>query len=53
MRPGRIHVKRAPKYNRFFFSFSKLLVAVFRPVSVEELVSVEDGPYARFARYGT
>ena len=35
-----------------FFSFSKLLVVVLGPVSVEELVSVEDAFSARFARYG-
>ena len=34
------------------FSFYKLLVVVLEPVSVEELVSVEDAPSARFARYG-
>ena len=34
------------------FSFSKLLVVVLGPDSVEELVSVEDAPSARFARYG-
>ena len=34
------------------FSFSKLLAVVLRLVSVEELVSVEDAPYARFALYG-
>ena len=34
------------------FSFSKLLVVVLGPISVEELVSVEDAPSARFARYG-
>ena len=35
-----------------FFSISKLLVVVLGPVSVEELVSVEDASSARFARYG-
>ena len=35
----------------FFISFSKLLVVVLGPVSVE-LVSVEDTPSAFFARYG-
>ena len=34
------------------FSFLKLLVAVLVLVSVEELVSVEGAPSARFARYG-
>ena len=34
------------------FSFSKLLVVVLGPVSVEELVSVEVAPSTRFARYG-
>ena len=34
------------------FSFSKLLVAVLVLVSVEGLVSVEDAPSTRFARYG-
>ena len=33
------------------FSFSKLLVVVLGPVSVEELVSVEDASFARFACY--
>ena len=33
------------------FSCSKLLVVVSRPVSVKELVSVEDAPCVRFARY--
>ena len=49
--PGRIHVKIAAKLNHFFL-FSKLLVAVLGPVSVEELVSVENTPSARFAHYG-
>ena len=35
-----------------FFSFAKLLVVVLGPVGVEELVSVEDAPSTRFARYG-
>ena len=35
-----------------FFSVSKLLVVVSGPVDVEELVSVEGAPSARFARYG-
>ena len=30
------------------FSFSKLLVVVFRPVSVEEMVSVEDAASTRY-----
>ena len=34
----------APKFSQIFFSFSKLLVAVLGPVSVEELVSVENAP---------
>ena len=34
------------------FFFLKLLVVVFGPASFEELVSVEDEPSARFARYG-
>ena len=38
--------------NQFFFSFSKVLVVVLGSVSVEELVSVEDAPSTRFARYG-
>ena len=38
-------------FNHFFL-FSKLLVVVLGPVSVEELVSVEDAPSARFALYG-
>ena len=45
----------APAVSQIFkqlFSFSKLLVVVLGPVSVEELVSVEDAPSARFARYG-
>ena len=41
----------APKFRQLF-SFSKLLVVVLGPVSVEELVSVKDAPSARFARYG-
>ena len=35
-----------------FFSFSKLLVVVLGPVSIEGLVSVEDASSVRFARYG-
>ena len=35
-----------------FFSFSKLLVVVLGPDSVEELVSIEDTHTARFAPYG-
>ena len=38
-------------FNKLF-SFSKLLVVVFGPVSVEELVNVEDAPSARFPSYG-
>ena len=34
------------------FSFSKLLVVVLGPFSVEELVSVEDAPSAVFAGFG-
>ena len=34
------------------FSFSKLLVVVLGPISVEELVSVEDAPPDRFVRDG-
>ena len=34
--------------NQCFFSFSKLLVDVLGPVSVEELVSVEDATSARY-----
>ena len=49
--PGCAHVRSEPIFNQLFF-ISKLLVAVLGPVSVEELVSVEDAPSARFARYG-
>ena len=35
-----------------FFSFPKLLVDVLGPVSVEELVCIEDAPSARFTGYG-
>ena len=38
-------------FNQLFFSFSKLMVVVLGPVSVEKLVSVEDAPSTRFARY--
>ena len=34
-----------PKFSQFF-SFSKLLVVVLGPVSVDELVSVENAPSA-------
>ena len=34
------------------FSFSKLLVVVLGPISVEELVSVGDAPSTCSARYG-
>ena len=34
-----------PKFSQFF-SFSKLLVVVLLPVSVDELVSVENAPSA-------
>ena len=44
--PGRIHVKIVAIFNQFF-SFSKTLVVVLGPVSVEELVSVEDALSAR------
>ena len=37
-------------FNQLFL-FSKLLVFVLGQVNVEELVSVEDVPSARFARY--
>ena len=43
--------KVCPKSTNFF-SFSKLLVVVLGPVGVEQLVSVEDAPSARFACYG-
>ena len=45
---------RGQKCDKFltFFSFLKLLVVVLGPVDVEELVSVEDAPSSRFARYG-
>ena len=36
----------APKFSQLFFSFSKLLVFVLGPVSVDELVSVENAPSA-------
>ena len=48
-------IARTSEVNQIFnqlFSFSKLLVVVLGPVSVEKLVSVEDAPSARFARYG-
>ena len=35
-----------PKFSQFFFSFSKLLVVVLGPVSVDELVRVENAPSA-------
>ena len=38
-----MNVKSVPKFNQLF-SFSKLLAVVLGPVSVEELVSVEDTP---------
>ena len=43
--------KVRPSFNQLF-SFSKLLDGVLGLVSVDELVSVEDAPSARFARYG-
>ena len=46
---GRTQGKNAPFLTNIFFS--KLLVVVLRPVSVEELVSVEDAPSARFASF--
>ena len=48
--PGRIHVKNADVFKPIF-SFSKLLVVLFVPVSVEELVSVEDAPSARLEKH--
>ena len=50
--PGGTHVKSAANFLKHF-SFSKLLVVVFGPVSVEELVSVENASSSRFARYGS
>ena len=35
-----------PNLANFFFSFSKLLVVVLGPISVDELVSVENTPSA-------
>ena len=40
-----------PSFNQHF-SFSKLQDVVLGTVSVQELVSVEDVPSARFTRYG-
>ena len=39
-------------FNKLVFFFSKLLVVVLEPVSVQELFSVEDAPSARSIRYG-
>ena len=50
--PAAYTSKVRPSFNKVFFSFSKLLDVVLGPVSVEELVSIEDAPTARFARYG-
>ena len=51
--PPRLHYRHCcTRLLTNFFSFSKLLVVVLGPVSVEELVSVEDAPSDRFARYG-
>ena len=52
LRRRRARQKRIKFLTNFFFPFSKFLVAVLGPVSVEELVSVEDAQYARFACYG-
>ena len=38
-------------FNQLFL-FTKLLFVVLGPVSVDELVGVEDAPSACFARYG-
>ena len=38
------------RFFNYFFLFSELLVVVLGPVSVEELISVEDTSSARFAR---
>ena len=49
------HTRAHRKWGKFLtnsVSFSKLLVVVLGPASVEELVSVEDTHSARFARYG-
>ena len=46
---------RTLEVNLFFyqlFSYAKLLVVVLGPVSLDELVSVEDARSTRFARYG-
>ena len=48
---GSIHVKSTAVFQPTLFSFSKLLVVVLGPVSVEELVSVEDALSAQFAHY--
>ena len=48
--PARAHVSTEPFFNQLF-SFSKLLVVVLGPVSVEELVSVKDALFAPVARY--
>ena len=49
--PGRTIVSVAAFFNQLF-SFLTLLVVVLGPVSVKELVSVEDASSARFVRYG-
>ena len=49
--PAALGAEVSQVFNQLFFSFSKLLVVVLGPVSVEELVSVEDAPSARFALY--
>ena len=42
----------ALKRPNVFFLFSKLLVVVLGLVSIKYLVSIEDAPSVRFARYG-
>ena len=50
-KPGRIQVKHGTGLTLKFYGVTKLLVAVFRSVSVEKLVSVEDAPSACSDRY--
>ena len=44
--PGRAYVRSEPNFKLIFFLFSKLLLVVLGPVSVDELVSVENAPFA-------
>ena len=50
LRPGSTQVEQGTIFFNFYDK-TKLLVTVLGPISDEELVSVEEAPFSRSARY--